>query len=116
MSDRAVYSPHMVALADIQSLADRIARLFQPERIILFGSHAYGQPRESSDVDLLLIMEHEGSALDMDVRIWSATRPPFSADFIIRRPADTARRYREFDPLIREAVDKGKVLYDRRSS
>src|SRR5438477_10186312 len=105
----------MIAMADIQKLADDIARLFEPERIILFGSHAYGQPDESSDVDLLLVMDHEGSALDMDVRVWSATRPNFSADFIIRSPADVARRYREFDPLIREALDRGKVLHDRRS-
>lgn len=105
----------MVPLADIQSLAREIARLFEPKRIILFGSHAYGHPSDDSDVDLLIEMEHEGSALDMDQRLWSSTKPSFSVDFIIRKPADVERRYRQFDPLIREALDRGIVLHERRS-
>ena len=34
-------------------------------------------------------------------------------DLLARRPEDTARRYEEGDPLIREALDRGKVLYER---
>lgn len=102
----------MVTLVEIQRLADQIARLYQPERIILFGSYAYGTPREESDVDLLIIMNFQGTSLDMAVNMWSATKPRYSVDFIVRRPDDTAERYELFDPLIREALDKGKVLYE----
>ena len=103
----------MVSLPDIQRLADQIAQLYKPERIVLFGSHAHGTPHEYSDVDLLIVMPYEGDTLDFRMKMWAEIRPSFSVDFIVRRPDDTARRYAQFDPLIREALDKGKVLYER---
>jgi len=103
----------MVEPNQIRELADRIAREFDPERIILFGSHAYGTPRAESDVDLLVIMEHQGSTFDKSLEIWSEVRPGFSADIMVRDPADVTRRYSQFDPLIREALDRGTILYER---
>lgn len=37
----------------IQTLTAQIGRLFHPEKVLLFGSHAYGRPTHDSDVDLL---------------------------------------------------------------
>lgn len=39
----------------------RIVPKFHPQRIILFGSYAGGQPGPDSDLDLLIVMEVEGS-------------------------------------------------------
>src|SRR5437879_5751756 len=103
----------MVALEDIQRIADRIAERFDPERIILFGSQARGTAREHSDVDLLIVMTFEGKPFWKSMEIWDAVRPDFSTDLLARRPDDTARRYREGDPLIRDALDYGRVLYER---
>ncbi len=50
----------MVAMNDIRTLADRIASAFDPQRIILFGSHAIGTSTPDSDVDLLVILAFEG--------------------------------------------------------
>ena len=101
----------MVDPAQIIRLSESIVRDFDPDRIILFGSHAYGTPMEHSDVDLLVIMPFEGKSRDKRLEIWGRTRPQFSTDILVRRPEDTQRRYREWDPLIREAIDHGKVLY-----
>ncbi len=49
----------MVAKREIRSLVSRIASEFRPERIILFGSYAYGKPNEDSDVDLLVLMPYQ---------------------------------------------------------
>lgn len=98
---------------EILDLAGRIAAGFAPKRIVLFGSHAYGVPTEQSDVDLLIIMPFEGSARVQSLKVWAATRPHFPVDLLVRRPGDTARRYTQWEPLIREALDKGKVLYER---
>jgi predicted nucleotidyltransferase len=103
----------MVALNDIQELSRRIAEEFDPDKIILFGSHAYGTPKEYSDVDLLVIMPFEGHGLDKSLEILNRVNPRFSIDLLVRRPEDTERRYREFDPLIRDALDEGRVLYER---
>ncbi|MBM4275505.1 MAG: nucleotidyltransferase domain-containing protein [Deltaproteobacteria bacterium] len=97
----------------IRDLCRRIVQEFQPDRIILFGSYASGQPTPDSDVDLLVIMPFEGKNLTQSLEILNRTNPRFPIDLLARRPDDTERRYREGDPLIREALDHGKVLYDR---
>ena len=103
----------MTQLETIQDLSQRIAREFQPDRIILFGSYAYGTPRPDSDVDLLVIMPFDGKGFRKSLEILNRMDPSFDVDLIARRPDDTARRYAEGDPLIREALDHGKVLYER---
>ena len=103
----------MVDEIRIAKLSERIVREFQPERIILFGSYAYGQPRPDSDVDLLVVLPFEGKAFRKSVEILNRISPEFSVDLLARCPEDTARRYAEGDPLIREALDHGKVLYER---
>ena len=104
----------MVAMNDVLELSRQIAEAYAPEKIILFGSHAYGTPREDSDVDLLVIMPFEGHGFDKATEIIRRVRPSFFTDLIVRRSDDCVRRYREFDPLIREAFDKGKVLHEGR--
>lgn len=103
----------MIAQRDIFDLAERIARLFSPERVILFGSHAYGTQHDDSDVDLLVVMPFDEPASHVAMEMWRKTRPTFSVDFLVRRPEDVARQYAEWDPLVREALDRGKVLYER---
>ena len=105
----------MVSRADIQRLVDRIVALFGPERVILFGSYAYGTPGPDSDVDLLVLLPFEGKGFRKSLEIMNLTKPEFAIDLLARRPDDTIRRYEQGDPMIREALDKGEVLYERRS-
>jgi len=46
----------MVRMEQIEALSQQIGREFHPERIVLFGSYAYGTATEESDVDLLVIV------------------------------------------------------------
>ena len=103
----------MVDQQRIIELSGRIAREFHPERIILFGSYAYGNPSPDSDVDLLVVLPFEGRSLRKSLEILNRVAPEFFVDLLVRRPEDTVRRYAEGDPLIREALDRGKVLYER---
>jgi len=41
----------------IEDVLQKIVAEYSPQKIILFGSHAYGQPDENSDIDLLIIEE-----------------------------------------------------------
>ena len=91
----------------------RSAREFEPERNILFGSYAHGTPNEDSDVDLLVLLPFEGKNFWKSVEILCRVSPQFPVDLLARRPDDSARRYAEYDPLIREAFDHGEVLYER---
>ncbi|HUY14834.1 MAG TPA: nucleotidyltransferase domain-containing protein [Terriglobia bacterium] len=103
----------MVDQKRIADLCEQIAEAFQPERIILFGSYASGRPSPDSDVDLLVLLPFEGRSFRKSLEILNRMAPEFSVDLLARRPDDTARRYSEGDPLIREAIDHGKVLYER---
>ncbi len=103
----------MVDMGRIEEVSRRIVEAFHPERIILFGSHAYGQPSEYSDVDLLVIMPFEGKGFRKSLEILKRVRPDFGIDLLARRPDDSERRYREGDPVIREAFDRGRVLYEQ---
>ena len=97
----------------IAELSERIAREFRPERIILFGSHARGTATEDSDVDLLVVLPFKGRNFWKSLEILNRVDPPFSVDLLARAPEDVTRRYTEGDPLIREALDRGRVLYER---
>lgn len=57
-----ISSDALVRRNEIQEFVARVASRFHPSRIILFGSHAYGLPSADSDVDLLVVMPHEGEA------------------------------------------------------
>jgi predicted nucleotidyltransferase len=98
---------------DIEEFSNRIASEFDPERIILFGSHARGNALEDSDVDMLVVMPFEGKWLHQALEILNRLNPRFPIDLIARRPDEVSKRYQQGDPLIREALDQGKVLYER---
>ncbi len=66
----------MDTLAEIQKLCEQITRDFHPERIILFGSHAYGTPTLDSDVDLLVVMPFEGRHTQQTIKIRSRIDTP----------------------------------------
>jgi len=97
----------------IEDVSRQIARQFHPERVILFGSHAAGTAAADSDVDLLVIVPFTGRSLHKSLEIMNRIDVRFPLDLIARSPEDVARRYAEGDPLIREALDHGKILYER---
>lgn len=103
----------MVDESSIAKLTERIVREFRPDKIILFGSYAYGQRRPDSDIDLLVVLPFEGKGFRKSLEILNRVAPEFSVDLLARHPDDTAQRYAEGDPLLREALDHGKILYER---
>lgn len=94
----------------IRRYARRIAEQFHPERIILFGSRAWGTPHEDSDVDLMVIMQARNDVAQA-LRIRSALPLPFLTDILIRTPAEWAWRLADGDMFIGQIAMCGKVLY-----
>jgi predicted nucleotidyltransferase len=101
-----------VRLSMIRRVARRIAERFQPDKIILFGSYAYGRPDRDSDVDLLVVMPARNE-IDQALRIWKAIDPPFALDVIVRTPRNLRWRLEEGDSFLREVVGQGKVLHEK---
>lgn len=101
----------MIAISDIQAVADRIAREFDPEKIILFGSYAYGTPGPNSDVDLLVILPSAGKNWRKAAEIRNRVRSAFPMDLLVRAPDEMARRLGAGDPFLREIAERGVVLH-----
>jgi uncharacterized protein len=96
----------------IRRFARDVAERFQPEKIILFGSYAYGTPHADSDVDILVVMPARNQ-IDQAVKIHLAFLPPFPLDLIVRTPKNMKWRLEEGESFLREVVSKGKVLYEK---
>lgn len=99
----------MVAMKDIQELGLRIAREFEPKRIVLFGSYAAGAPGPDSDVDLLVILPHTGKAVEKSVEIRLKVRPHFPLDILVRTPEKVRERLAMGDSFMQDIPENGDL-------
>ena len=103
----------MVSMPDIQRYCDAIAAAFQPRKIILFGSHAYGQATEDSDVDVLVVMPKARRPIRrMALKIRQKIAADFPVDILVRSDADIARRIEDRESFILDVTEKGRVIYE----
>lgn len=98
--------------AGIRNVVQRNAARYRPQRIILFGSRAYGTPRADSDVDLLVIMPFRGDSAQQSLDILNFLDVRWPLDVVARTPEDVAMRLRYGDPLVCDAIELGRVLYE----
>jgi predicted nucleotidyltransferase len=105
------YASPNIPLSAIRRFARQIAERFHPEKIILFGSYAYGQPHNESDVDLLVVMPTYNE-IAQAIRIRRECQRPFALDLIVKTPKRLERELRQENWFLRDVVSKGKVLYE----
>jgi uncharacterized protein len=100
--------------ATINRMVKRIVAKFQPQQVILFGSHARGDATADSDIDLLVVMDFEGTArekgLEIRVSLHDILVPK---DIIVTSPEDFAWRKDIVGTIEWPAAREGKVLYAR---
>ncbi len=113
LPSRRYHSPD-IPMRVIRRYARRIAERFRPEKIILFGSYAYGTPHADSDVDLLVVMPVYNE-VNQAIRICMALEAPFSLDLIVRTPTHLNRGLKDRSWFLLEILEKGKVLYAARN-
>lgn len=101
---------------ELDSVVHEIITHFRPQRIILFGSYAYGTPNEDSDLDLLVILDTPLNETEQAVRICQAIHYNFGLDLIVRTPRTLTKRLALGDPFLREITEKGRVLYESADS
>ncbi len=98
----------------IRSLANKIKEKFHPQKIILFGSYAYGTPQKGSDLDFLVVMDTDLKPYKQSAIIRQALDESFGVlfpiDIIVRTPAEMQKRMAEGDFFIRHILAKGMFL------
>ena len=102
----------MVEMSEIAALASRIAEQFHPERIILFGSYAWGSPTSDSDVDLLVVLPFQGKNWRMASEIRKRARFSHPMDLLVRTPEQLRQRLAIGDTFLQEVTQQGRVLYE----
>ena len=98
--------------AYINRLCKKIVETFRPQKVILFGSHAYGVPHSDSDIDLLVVMPFSGRGHEQAIKIRRALDSTVPLDLLVRTPEQVKERVEMEDFFMREIVEQGKVLYE----
>src|SRR2546421_235131 len=96
----------------INGVVRQIVEQFHPEKVILFGSYAYGVPDEESDVDLLVVMKADGSTLRTAARISASIDHPFPLDITVFEPAQFQASVDRGGVFATDVATNGIVLYE----
>lgn len=100
----------------IQRMVRRLVRRFDPDQVILFGSHARGEAGPDSDIDLLVVLPHTESRRNAELAMRLAVHDiKVPKDIIVVTRAEVERQRHLPGTLIRPALTEGRAIYVRRS-
>ena len=94
---------------DIQTLVSALMP-YQPKKVILFGSHAYGKPHEHSDMDVAIIKNTTQPYHNRLIEVRRLIRTTQPIDFFVFTEQEIMSK-KDTNPLIDEIMTKGKVVY-----
>jgi uncharacterized protein len=102
----------------IQILTDVIVQKLEPEKVILFGSFAYGNPTSSSDIDILVIVKNSPiNRIERTGKLYVEMRnyyKDYSIDFLVYTEAEVEKWANASLAFITSVIKKGKTLYERK--
>jgi predicted nucleotidyltransferase len=103
------------AREDLARLLSKLIAGYAPQRVLLFGSHAYGEPDEHSDLDLLIVKETTQTPFQRRVEVGRIVqdrnrRTPIQP--LVITPQELQERLQSGDPFLTEILEKGEMLYD----
>ncbi len=99
---------------DIEEAVGKIVAGVDPEKVILFGSHASGKPDKDSDVDLLIILETDLKTIDRYCMVSETLIPrPFPVDLLVYTRKEVDEQLTWTNSVVKEAVETGKVMHEK---
>jgi|SRR3989338_10957958 len=96
----------------IKEVAGKIAKEYQPKKIILFGSYAWGKPTKDSDVDFFIVKDAENVrdvAREIDRSIFPR---PFPIDLIVYTTSKLKQELNLEEPFVSKITKEGRVLFE----
>ena len=107
----------MIAAEQIEEITKRIINNYKPEKIILFGSYAYGTPNEDSDLDLLVVVKGSDQpkrqrAREIRKHLWGVIDDPKDILVYTQEEIDEWKGVEE--AFITSIMKRGRVLYENK--
>ncbi len=97
----------------IKKIAKRIEKKYKPEKIILFGSYAWGKPTKDSDVDLLIVKNTKKNFFQRLFEVRQITDGEMPLDILVRTPSEVKKRLKLGDFFYEDIINKGKFIYEK---
>lgn len=98
--------------AHIQKLCKQIVERFRPQKVILFGSYAWGIPNYDSDIDLLVVMPYDGNELQQMANVRGKLDSSMPLDVLVKTPEQIDRDLEADNFFTREIIENGVTLYE----
>jgi uncharacterized protein len=96
----------------IQGIVSKIAFEYKPEKIILFGSYAWGKPDKDSDIDLLIVKRTNKNIFERNREVYGIIFDKGEAvDVLVYTPSQLIDREKLGDPFVKKIIREGKQLY-----
>lgn len=96
----------------INNIVNKIVLEAKPEKVILFGSHAWGEPTKDSDLDFFVIQQSNERRLEREIKLHEAIFPAgIAVDILAYTPEEVDRRLKIGDFFIKKVLNKGRVVY-----
>lgn len=98
----------------MREAVSKIVSIGDAEKIILFGSYAYGKPTTDSDIDLMVVMETNERPHKRSVALRKTLKDlDIPKDIIVKTP-DEFNRFKDIvGTIVYTAAHRGRVLYER---
>lgn len=98
---------------EIKKIIQQIIVKFKPEKVILFGSFAYGKPRPSSDVDLLIIKKSKKKKVERIKEVLMEVKSKLPLEPLVYTPKEIKERLDLGDFFFQDIFKKGKMVYEK---
>ena len=108
------HTRHLQIRTALAQAVELLKTQYHPERIVLFGSWAYGEPSTESDVDVLIVKRTGQPFHRRWAQVYQLLHPVIKGiDFspFVMTPDEIAQRQRTHDPFLEEILTRGKTLY-----
>ncbi len=98
---------------EIKKITDQIIKGYNPEKIILFGSYAYGKPKLSSDVDLLVVKKTSKRFGTRLFEVAEIINSEMGTDILVYTPKEWQEGLKKKYYFFKEINNKGKLIYEK---
>ena len=104
-------------LKSIEEIKTRLVERYNPDRIILFGSHSTGKPQEESDIDLLVLKDTKDRPIDRRIQVEKILADrSMPLDIVVYTPQEIRYLFSMGSPFVEEIIETGRVIYMRKAT